>query len=229
MTTFGELIGKVKDGDKDKIRDVMRWTLDKDEKDTIIEADIKKVEDALGALDYSSVANSNEMDSIGKWADKYQTFINNATQKGGKRKRRKRTRKRRRRKGGSTTTIGDTIISSSSKPNPGVAMARAIEKTYNTNYAGHCKNHSVRLYGKPGVWADATEKECNDEVKKLSQRVFKMPRRRGGKRKKTRRRRRKRTRKGGFLLLGYAAYKAYNGLTKKTKKRRRKKRRKNKK
>lgn len=99
MTTFGELIGKVKDGDKDKIRDVMKWTLDKDEKDTIIEADIKKVKNDLNALNPNTAANTNEMNSIAKWADKYQTFINNTTNvKGGRRKRRKRTRKRRKKK-----------------------------------------------------------------------------------------------------------------------------------
>ena len=63
--------------------------------------------------------------------------------------------------------VGNITITSSSKPNPGVAIARAIEKTYSSDYAGHCRNHSVRLYGKPGAWAEATEKECLDEVKKF--------------------------------------------------------------
>ena len=99
MTSFGQIIEKAKDKDKEKITEVMKYTLKKDEKDTIIEADIKKVEDALGALDYSSVANSNEMDSIGKWADKYQTFINNTTNlKGGKRKTKRRRKKKRKTK-----------------------------------------------------------------------------------------------------------------------------------
>ena len=99
MTTFGEVIEKAKDGDKDKIRDIMRYTLDKDEKDTIKKTDVQKVEDDLKALDPYSAANSNEMASIGKWADKYQTFINNTKNvKGGKRKRRKRTRKRKRKR-----------------------------------------------------------------------------------------------------------------------------------
>ena len=99
MTSFGELIGKAKDGDKDKIRDVMKYTLNKDEKDTITEPLIKKVEDVLGALDYSNVANYNEVASIGRWADKYQTFINNTTNlKGGKRKTKRRRKKKRKTK-----------------------------------------------------------------------------------------------------------------------------------
>jgi len=92
MTTFGELIGKVKEEDVDKIRDVMKWTLNKTWKDTITEALIKKVKKDLNALDYKNASNTNEMASIGRWADKYQTFINYAT-KGGKRKRRKRSKK----------------------------------------------------------------------------------------------------------------------------------------
>tara|TARA_A100001015_G_scaffold72735_1_gene80695 strand:- start:33 stop:434 length:402 start_codon:yes stop_codon:yes gene_type:complete len=99
MTTFGEVIEKAKDGDKNKIRGVMKWTLDKDEKDTITKPLIAIVQTKLDTLDYSNAANSNEMASIGRWADKYQTFINNATNvKGGKRKRRKRTRKRKRKR-----------------------------------------------------------------------------------------------------------------------------------
>jgi len=111
------------------------------------------------------------------------------------RRRKTKRRTRRRRKGGSTTNIGNITITSSSKPNPGVAIARAIEKTYSSDYAGHCRNHSVRLYGKPGAWAEATEKECLDEVKKFSKRVFKRPPRRGGKRRKTRKRTRRRRRR----------------------------------
>ena len=94
MTTFGELIAKAKDEDKNKIRDVMRWTLEMKEKDTITKPLIKKVKESFKKLDYSNASNSNEMDSIGRWADKYQTFINNAaTKKGGRRKRRKRSKK----------------------------------------------------------------------------------------------------------------------------------------
>ena len=109
MSSFGQLIEKAKDKDKQKIIEVMKWTLKKDEKDTIKEQDIKNVKVAANKLQDARPDNSWEADSFAKWADKYQTFINNATKKGGKKKRkrtrkrmrkrtRKRTRKRRRKK-----------------------------------------------------------------------------------------------------------------------------------
>ena len=105
MSTFGQLIDKAKDKDKDKIEEVMKWTLKKTKEDTITEAMIKKVEQDLNHLDYSNASTSSEYASIAGWADKYQTFINNATKKGGKKKRkrtrkRKRKRKRKKQKGG---------------------------------------------------------------------------------------------------------------------------------
>ena len=102
MSSFGELIEKANDKDKQKIIEVMESVLEKpDVKDTITEAMIKKVENELNRLKSAMPSNSWEAASIAKWADKYQTFINNATKKGGKKKRkrtRKRTRKRRRKK-----------------------------------------------------------------------------------------------------------------------------------
>lgn len=95
MTTFGELIDKAKDEDKNKIKEVMKYTLKKEKKDVIEKEDVLKVKNDLDALNPSTASNSWEAMSIAGWADKYQTFINNTTNvKGGKRKRRKRTRRR---------------------------------------------------------------------------------------------------------------------------------------
>tara|TARA_B100000902_G_scaffold87854_1_gene91822 strand:- start:4593 stop:4958 length:366 start_codon:yes stop_codon:yes gene_type:complete len=99
MTSFGELIEKAKDGDKDKIIEVMEWTLKKTQKDTIEEQDIKKVIAAANKLQNAKPDNSREVASIASWADKYQTFINNTTNlKGGKRKTKRRRKKKRKTK-----------------------------------------------------------------------------------------------------------------------------------
>ena len=98
MSTFGQLIDKAKDKDKPKITVVMKWTLEKTKEDTITPEIIKKVKNKLKALVSATPDNSWEVASIAGWADKYQTFINNATKNGGKRKRRKRTRKRTRKR-----------------------------------------------------------------------------------------------------------------------------------
>ncbi len=95
-----------------------------------------------------------------------------------KRRRRKRKRKTRRKKGGTSTTIGEFIITSSSKPKPGIAMAIAIDETYNDNYYGHCENHSRALYPRSPTWAKSTKKVCKKKVDTFRQRVFKMPPRR---------------------------------------------------
>ena len=92
-----------------------------------------------------------------------------------RRRRRKRKRKTRRKKGGTSTTIGEFTITSSSKPKPGIAMANAIEKTYNDKYHGHCENHSRGLYPNSREWAKATAKVCKERVDTFKQRVFKMP------------------------------------------------------
>ena len=77
----------------------MKWTLNKDEKDTITKPLIADVQKALDNLANAKPDNSWEVASIAGWADKYKTFINNTTNvKGGKRKRRKRTRKRKRKR-----------------------------------------------------------------------------------------------------------------------------------
>ena len=101
MSSFGQIIEKAKDEDKEKIIEVMESTLKKTQKDTITNDDIKKVKKDLKKLQDAKPDNSWEAVSIAGWADKYQTFINNATKKGGKKKRkrtRKRTRKRRRKR-----------------------------------------------------------------------------------------------------------------------------------
>ncbi len=101
MSSFGELIKKANDEDKRKIIEVMESTLKKTQKDTITKAMIENVKEDLKKLQGAMPDNSWEAASIARWADKYQTFINNATKKGGKKKRkrtRKRTRKRRRKK-----------------------------------------------------------------------------------------------------------------------------------
>ena len=92
-----------------------------------------------------------------------------------KKRRRKRKRKTRRKKGGTSTTIGEFTITSTSKPHPGIAMANAIEKTYNDKYHGHCENHSRGLYPNSREWAKATAKVCKERVDTFKQRVFKMP------------------------------------------------------
>ena len=98
MSTFGQLIDKAKDKDKTKITEVMKWTLKKTKEDTITEAMIENVKKKLKKLECAKPDNSWEAASIAGWVDKYQTFINNATKKGGKRKHRKRTRKRTRKR-----------------------------------------------------------------------------------------------------------------------------------
>ena len=77
MSSFGRLIEKAKDEDKEKIIEVMESTLKKTQEDTITQEMIKKVKKDLDNLAQARPANSWEAASIARWADKYQTFINN--------------------------------------------------------------------------------------------------------------------------------------------------------
>ena len=145
MSTFGQLIDKAKDKDKDKIEEVMKWTLKKTKEDTITEAMIKKVEQDLNHLDYSNASTSSEYASIAGWADKYQTFINNTTKKGGKKKRkrtrkrtRKRKRKRKKQKGGVLLLGAYAAYKSFTKKNK---KKRRRFKKKNTRKGGASKNH----------------------------------------------------------------------------------------
>ena len=86
-----------------------------------------------------------------------------------KKKRRRRKRRTRRKRGGTQTQVGSFIITESSKPTPGIAMAIAIDKTYKDKYDEHCDNHSRGLYRNSPTWRESTAKDCKQMVKTFKQ------------------------------------------------------------